>query len=1085
MPEANAIQAGPARRGAFAGLWDFLRWFAFIVLVSGILAGMGFFCVQSRLDDEIRRYVENKFRSHYTNLHVTVESARRIPGVGIEIRGIRISEPDAAGQGVSTDSLAYVDEMLVRCSTELGDLVGGQADCRQVIVRRPHIKARRERDGRWNTLNLVPLPRFGSGSPDVTIENATVEVQSRREAASSLRLDNINMTIVPVLDESGGQLPESAAGARRFQGQLRGNLFSSAELEGQFDLNSHCWTAQGTVQGLETSAESLAYLPEDMASRLGPLASYRGQTQLSFRCQSAEAGAAQTRFACSGTSRGRIEDARLPQPLTDVEVSFSTSNDELHVERAHAQAGETRIEVSGQWNGMRSGGPLQFRAVAQRLMLSNALAGSLPANWRDGWQQLSPRGVVNATADISFDGRQWAQDVTIDCVDVSMTYARFPYPVDKIRGRVRYHNGSLELQDLWASVNGRPLRLQGAFSAASQGGAGWLEFLVRDPVPLDEQLMASLQGPAQSVVRSLEPHGFVSVWGRYERTANDPAGFHKRLEIGLTDCSINYEKFRYPLYRIRGTLSMTDDRWTFRDLEGYNDSGWVTCSGRWEPVAAGGTELALDFHAMDVPLEDELKNALKPQAQQIWNNLCPRGSIDDLKVAVRYASRAEDLAVDVLAVKRPPDQNVEGRSISVKPTWFPYPWDDVAGSVHFNNGVVELKEIRAVHGDTELEFSGRIDTSPEGPWQLQMSPLNIDRFDASREFVMALPPRLGHALSRLNVSGLISLSGSMAVSGNSRNPAPPAAAWKLNIDLEDGGIDCGARFEHVRGGLLSEGEFNGNAAVGTAELNLDSLMCKGVQLTRISGPVQMEDSLLRFGERIPEPRRRGTPRPVTANAWGGTLSGSGEVQLGEPSLFDLQIGLAEGDLAAISEEATDRKRHVSGRTFANVRLNGSSAGVHTLRGVGRVLLREADLYELPVMVAMLKLLTIKSPDLTAFTSSDVDFRIEADRIYFDRIDFDGDAISLDGRGEMSLDRQIHLTFGTTVGRDDYYAALLRPILKEAGRRLMVIEVVGTLDNPELRREFVPELSERFQQLFPSSGREGPQTAGLPVPFTTR
>ena len=121
-------------------------------------------------------------------------------------------------------------------------------------------------------------------------------------------------------------------------------------------------------------------------------------------------------------------------------------------------------------------------------------------------------------------------------------------------------------------------------------------------------------------------------------------------------------------------------------------------------------------------------------------------------------------------------------------------------------------------------------------------------------------------------------------------------------------------------------------------------------------------------------------------------------------------------------------------------------------------------------------------DRTAFTSSDVDFRVEADRIYFDRIDFDGDAISLDGRGEMSLDRQIQLTFGTTVGRDDYYTTLIRPLLKEAGRRLLVLHVSGTLDVPEVRKELVPELSERFQQLFPNAQlRERPETSRAPQP----
>ena len=212
------------------------------------------------------------------------------------------------------------------------------------------------------------------------------------------------------------------------------------------------------------------------------------------------------------------------------------------------------------------------------------------------------------------------------------------------------------------------------------------------------------------------------------------------------------------------------------------------------------------------------------------------------------------------------------------------------------------------------------------------------------------------------------------------------------------------------------------------------------------------------------------------------MSGSGQVQLGTPAQFELDVELVEGDLSVISQEATVRQRRLSGRTFATVLLSGSSEGAHTWRGRGRVLLREADIYELPVMVRTLKLVTGKPPDRTAFTSSDVDFRIEADRIYFDRIDFDGDAVSLDGRGEMSLDRQVSLTFGTTVGRDDYYTALVRPILKEAGRQLMVIEVTGTLDDPQVHRKPMPQLSERLQQIFPAEGeREQPQTtreAGL-------
>ena len=50
---------------------------------------------------------------------------------------------------------------------------------------------------------------------------------------------------------------------------------------------------------------------------------------------------------------------------------------------------------------------------------------------------------------------------------------------------------------------------------------------------------------------------------------------------------------------------------------------------------------------------------------------------------------------------------------------------------------------------------------------------------------------------------------------------------------------------------------------------------------------------------------------------------------------------------------------------------------------------------------------MRRPDKTAFTTSDMDFRIRGSDIYFDRLNFNGDAISLRGNGEMNLDREIY------------------------------------------------------------------------------
>jgi hypothetical protein len=127
-------------------------------------------------------------------------------------------------------------------------------------------------------------------------------------------------------------------------------------------------------------------------------------------------------------------------------------------------------------------------------------------------------------------------------------------------------------------------------------------------------------------------------------------------------------------------------------------------------------------------------------------------------------------------------------------------------------------------------------------------------------------------------------------------------------------------------------------------------------------------------------------------------------------------------------------------------------------------LRKADIYRLPVMLRLLALVKVKQPDRAAFTSSDIDFRVEADRIYFDRIDFNGDAINLRGRGEMTLDRAVNLSFTTSVlARDGSLDRLLRPLFQDSGG-LFEVSVTGTVDDPIVTRG----VNQALQQVFPET-----------------
>jgi hypothetical protein len=160
-----------------------------------------------------------------------------------------------------------------------------------------------------------------------------------------------------------------------------------------------------------------------------------------------------------------------------------------------------------------------------------------------------------------------------------------------------------------------------------------------------------------------------------------------------------------------------------------------------------------------------------------------------------------------------------------------------------------------------------------------------------------------------------------------------------------------------------------------------------------------------------------------------------------------------------------------------VQLSGQLGRQESWRGAGRSSVFDADIYQLPLMVDMLKLLNVRPPDATAFTKGDSQFRIEGDRIYFQRLALQGDAISLIGTVDMNLQRQLNLKFYAVVGREEAQLPFFRPLFKEAARNVLLIEVTGSLNEPLVNPRPFPELNETLQYLFP----ESPRDMSLPVP----
>jgi len=1066
------------KRGILARFNAYMRgvlWTCAVVL-GGLL--VAWLALKSQVNDEIRAEIERRFAERYRDCTVSVRHARMIEGRGVEILGLSITRRS------DRRPLASVNEIFAACPVDAEALLSGQrphAD--HVYLSGLKLWAQCQADGTWDVQRLWPLPEFGSSHPPVTIRDATIEVtDARGGSGAALHLRDVGLEIAPDLRVSSAA-PTAGPKPRpplRISGRLAGDQFEGIEFQALVDTTRAAWSVAGQVQNLRWGSPLRASLPGDVQQRLAALASLSGRLDLGFQ---AAGGASQTdpiRFSIRGAlSNGQIQDSRLPYPLSDVRARFELDNQRVRLDEVYGRNGPTTVTLQLERHGWHEHSPMTVVGETRQLELDRRFLEILTPDMQAHWRKYFPAGVIDAQFRLDYDGQRWTPEATVTCHDASFAYYRFPYRLERARGTVKLKDDRLQI-DLIAAAGGQDAFLRGEIQSPGASPIGWMEFGCRQPIPIDEKLLAALIDPhARDVVRALRPSGMLTVQGRFERLQPGAAPWHRHVDIELVQCGLNYERFPYPLAMIRGQLVWDDQGWTFQNLNGRNDTAYVEGAGYWRPVAAGGSELVLNLTGTEVPLEDELRDALQPGAQRLWNQLHPRGTVDHLTVGIHYASASKTLDVEVTGQKLAKKSNDEGYSITLQPSWFPYRLDDVTGLVHYSNGRVQLRNISAWHDETQVSISGACGVGSDGSWTVQLPSVVAERIRLNRDLLAALPKELGKAAERLTLHGDLCLQGSLAFSGAAGSDEP-AAAWDLVLDVEDGSLQCGFPIEHLHGDIRLVGSSGNGTFSSRGELQVDSVMYRKIQLTGVSGPLLVDPSGIVFGTEADGGEAGHAPRALTAQTIGGQLSA--DIRVGfEPELpYRLQVRLERGDLAEFASEMALASQSIRGRANALLTLSGNRFGWPSWRGTGAIRLFEADIYEIPVMLAMLKLLSIRQPDTTAFTSSEIDFRVQGEHVYLDRVNFNGDAVSLKGNGEMDLAQRINLNFYSLVGSGELNIPVVRTVLRQASRQLLLIHVTGTLEQPQLTREPLPLLRGTLEQIFPEAVADVEGLSSLPV-----
>jgi len=395
----------PIVRGLINFCWFFFKWGTILGIVCAVVVVA--YCYH-QLNETIRSRIEAKLSAHYKDLNVSVRAAELVKDQGILIHGISISEPGAEGPHAE---LLYIEELRLSCQTDLQELLTKEPEVTSLHIVRPTIWATHRANNTWSSGRLLPVPKYGEHPPAITVEGGTIEIfDPLKSPSGTLALRDMSLTLAAPSSTDIGGIP---ANFRRLRGRLSGDHIRQVEVEGLVDMHGPSWTISGTVEGVDVSPALCDGLPGLLAQKANVLRSVRGEAEFGFRLSYDPQSPTPSRFdVCGQLVRGRIEDRRLPYPVTDVRATFRCDNQGWVIDELTGRSGASvlRCQAKQTLSGQQ-GSVLDLTANVRQLEIDRPLLNVLPPKMKDWWYRYLPAGSVDLTAHVTYDGQTWMPEI--------------------------------------------------------------------------------------------------------------------------------------------------------------------------------------------------------------------------------------------------------------------------------------------------------------------------------------------------------------------------------------------------------------------------------------------------------------------------------------------------------------------------------------------------------------------------------------------------------------------------------------------------------------------------------------------------
>ena len=264
---------------------------------------------------------------------------------------------------------------------------------------------------------------------------------------------------------------------------------------GEVDPERPALVLAGKIDGVQISPEMRNVLPDGAGSNLSVLGSLRGQTEALFQIDYDPAAPQPWKFNVTGQlAGGRIDDPRLPRPLTEINATVHVDNQGFAIQKFEARSNQATLSLTCS-GGLKPSSPMAIEAVVRQLPLDDQLRAVLPDALQEEWQKIQPEGLIDARINLGYDGRAWQPQVSIECQNVAFTHREFPYRLDRGKGWLELKDGRLQF-DIATKSEDHLVQIVGEVFNPGKSATGWMR-ITSSELPIDEKLLRALKPQAE------------------------------------------------------------------------------------------------------------------------------------------------------------------------------------------------------------------------------------------------------------------------------------------------------------------------------------------------------------------------------------------------------------------------------------------------------------------------------------------------------------------------------------------------------------------------------------------------------------